>query len=102
MDTVGNGQLDIRDIEAVFPKASYDPADVDYYLRNVTHYLLDMDGEIDTGEAIDGPGETNLSWTAEVLEEGLIEPPREVLRLCPRATSEAIGKAVSAAQKRTV
>ncbi len=33
MDTVGNAQLEIRDIEAVFPLAEYDPGDIDYYLR---------------------------------------------------------------------
>src|SRR5262249_50828707 len=46
MDTVGNDQLDIRDVEAIFPTEIYDPGDIDYYLRNVTHYLLDLDREI--------------------------------------------------------
>src|SRR5262245_29023494 len=81
MDTVGNGQLDLQDVEAIFPQAKFDPGTVDYYLRNVTHYLLGLDREIQTGEAIDGPGESDLSWTAEVLQKGTIEPPRPVLRL---------------------
>src|SRR4029077_18617459 len=60
MDTVGNSQLELQDVEAIFPKAKYEPRDIDYYLRNVTHYLLDLDRELQTGEDIDGPGESNL------------------------------------------
>lgn len=96
MDTVGNAQLDLRDIEAVFPMNAYDAADVDYYLRNVTHYLLELDRELQTGEDIDGPGESNLSWTMEVLDEGVLEPPRRVLRLYPKAIRGTVRAAVSA------
>lgn len=96
MDTVGNGQLDVRDVEAMFPLAEYEPGDVDNYLRNVTHYLLGLEREMQTGEAIDGPGETDLSWTIEVLDDGLAAPPRRVLRLYPRRSSEAVHAAISA------
>jgi hypothetical protein len=96
MDTVGNGQLEIRDVEAVFPSAEYDPGDIDYYLRNVTHYLLGLDREMQSGEEIDGPGESNLSWTMEVLDQGVVEPPRRVLRLYPKASSNAVRRALSA------
>jgi hypothetical protein len=96
MDTVGNGQLEVRDVEAVFPSAQYDPVDIDYYLRNVTHYLLGLDREMQSGEDIDGPGESNLSWTMEVLEQGAIEPPRRALRLYPKASSKAVRAALSA------
>jgi len=95
MDTVGNGQLDTRDVEAVFPSATYDPSDIDYYLRNVTHYLLELDPEMHSGEEIDGPGESNLSWTIEVLDEGVVVPPRRVLRLYPKASSKAVRQALS-------
>jgi len=80
MDTVGNGQLEITDVEAIFPTARYDPCDIDYYLRNVTHYLLELDRQMQTGEQIDGPGESNLSWTMEVLDQATAEPPRRILR----------------------
>jgi Domain of unknown function (DUF4261) len=90
MDTVGNGQLELRDVEAVFPEAKYDPGDIDYYLRNVTHYLLGLDRELKTGEEIDGPGESNLSWTTEVLKDGASPPPRRVLRLYPKANRKEI------------
>jgi hypothetical protein len=96
MDTVGNAQLDIRDVEAVFPSAKYDPGDIDYYLRNVSHYLLGLDREIQSGQEIDGPGESNLSWTMEVLDQGVIDPPRRVLRLCPKASAKAVRAALSA------
>lgn len=95
MDTVGNAQLDARDVEAVFPFAEYDPADIDYYLRNVTHYLLGLDREVKSGDEIDGPGESNLSWTMEVLDQGLVDPPRKVLRLWPKSSSTAVQAALS-------
>lgn len=95
MDTVGNGQLEIQDVEAVFPSAKYDPGVIDYYLRNVTHYLLGLDREMQSGEEIDGPGESNLSWTMEVLDQGVIDPPRRVLRLYPKAIAKAVRAALS-------
>lgn len=97
MDTVGNGQLDIQDVEASFPMADYKPRDVSYYLRNVSHYLLDSHPDFRLGDSIDGPGETNLSWTAEVLENGLADPPRRVLRIYPKAHSRAIHALLPAA-----
>jgi hypothetical protein len=96
MDTVGNGQLEVRDVEAVFPSAKYDPGNIDYYLRNVTHYLLGLDREMRSGEEIDGPGESNLSWTMEVLDQGVVEPPRRVLRLYPKSSIKAVRTALSA------
>jgi hypothetical protein len=98
MDTVGNGQLEIRDVEAIFPTAKHEPGEIDYYLRNVTHYLLGLglDQEMQTGEEIDGPGETNLSWTIEVLDQGINVPPRRILRLLPKASSKAVRQALSA------
>src|SRR5262245_53444375 len=83
MDSVGNSQLDLPDVESIFPLDKYDPGTIDYYLRNVTHYLLDSGGQIKTGVAIDGPCESNLSWTTESLEDALLSPPRPVLRLYP-------------------
>jgi hypothetical protein len=99
MDTVGNGQLEIRDVEAVFPSADYEPGEVDYYLRNVTQYLLGLDREMQSGETIDGPRESDLSWTTNVLDEGVVGPPRNVLRLYPKACAKAVRKALSAVGK---
>lgn len=92
MDTVGNGQLDVADVEAAFPHGQYDPGDVDYYLRNVTHYLLESGRDIQTGEPIDGPGESNLSWTTELVDDGALQPPRRTLRLFPSKSRKALQK----------
>jgi len=99
MDTVGNDQLDIKDVEAFFPNSEYDPNDVANYLRNVTLYLLDAEREIKSDEAFDGPGETNLSWIVQCLDNGLISPPRHVLRLCPKTARRQIDKAIARAAK---
>ena len=40
MDTVGSWQLDIPDQEVAFPKESFNPQDVDYFIRNATLYIL--------------------------------------------------------------
>jgi hypothetical protein len=96
MDTVGNGQLDRQDVEAIFPKETYDPGIIDYYLRNVTHYLLGMNRPLQSGEAIDGPGETNLSWTTDVPKNGVVTPPRRMVRLFPKADRKEIQQALTA------
>ena len=98
MDTVGNEQLDVTDLEVLCPTEKYDPGTIDYYLRNVTHYLLDSGREIQTGEAIDGPEESELSWTAEVQERSSVLPPRRILRLYPKACGAAIKSALAAAR----
>jgi hypothetical protein len=90
MDTVGNGQFDVRDVEAIFPSARYEPGTVGNYLRNVTQYLIDLDREMKPGDTIDGPGETGLSWTLELLDDGVVAPPRRVLRLYPQADARAV------------
>jgi hypothetical protein len=95
MDTVGNGQREVSDVEAIYPSAKYRPGDIDYYLRNVTHYLLDQRPELKSGEAIDGPGESDLSWTIEVLDEGTVTPPRQVVRLYPKASRKAVEEALT-------
>jgi hypothetical protein len=95
MDTVGNWQLDIQDVEAIFPTSQYKPGDVDYYMRNVTQYLLGLKREMKSGEAIDGPGETNLSWITESLDKGVVQPPRHILRLYPKANRSEIQSAIA-------
>ncbi|HVY23907.1 MAG TPA: DUF4261 domain-containing protein [Steroidobacteraceae bacterium] len=95
MDTVGNAQLDIMDIEAIFPSSRYSPGDVDYYLRNVTQYLIDATPDFRTGQSIDGPNETGLSWTIEVIDDGLVAPLRKVLRLYPKTIQREVLEIVS-------
>lgn len=90
MDTVGNGQLDVSDIEAVFPLSKYDPGEVDSYLRNVTSYLINFSGELKSNEPIDGPGDSDLTWILELHEKGLVDPPRMVVRLYPKEHQKEI------------
>ncbi|CAN5860218.1 DUF4261 domain-containing protein [soil metagenome] len=97
MDTIGNGQLDVQDIEVIYPSGRYDARTIEYYMRYVTHYLLGLDRELQTGESIDGPGESALSWVIESRDESLVAPPRRVLRLSPAADAAAIRVALAAA-----
>ena len=81
MDTVGMGQLDMPDMEAVYDTNQYEPADVERFLRNASLYLLGTDEEFEEGDAADGPGD--ISWTAMVCDESLSDPPRETIRWFP-------------------
>jgi hypothetical protein len=101
MDTVGNEQLEIRDLEAGFPLSTYNAADIRYYLRNVTHYLLDSKKELRTGEPIDGPGETGLSWIIDEIDSAPLNPPRRTIRLCPKGYEGKIRRAFATAKNTT-
>ena len=81
MDTVGNRQLDIRDLEVAFPKDKVSPQEADRWLRNVTLYILKNKTAIKDGDTVDGPA--NLKWRARTFEKGMSDPPRDVLRLLP-------------------
>jgi len=81
MDTVGNSQLDIPDVEACFHSQSYDFNQVDNFLRNVALYLLNNGEVIQDEDTMDGPG--NVPWQAYAFENGVCDPPRRVLRWLP-------------------
>lgn len=81
MDTVGMGQLDMPDMEAVYDTERYEPADVERFLRNASLYLLGTDEVFEDGDAADGPGD--VSWNAIECEESLSDPPRETIRWFP-------------------
>jgi len=81
MDTVGNSQLDIPDIEACFHSESFEPNEVDNFLRNVSLYLIEKGEVIKDGDTMDGPGE--IHWQSRQFENGISDPPRRVLRWLP-------------------
>lgn len=81
MDTVGMGQLDLPDMEAVYDTSRYEPADVERFLRNATLYLLNQEVEFEDGDSADGPGD--IHWNAIECEESLSDPPRETIRWIP-------------------
>lgn len=95
MDTVGNRQLDVDDLQAIAPGASFKPSQIDAYLRNVASYLLESKPNLKTCEAIDGPNETNLTWRIDNMEEAGTAPPRAVIRLTPKAHQKAIKAALA-------
>ena len=81
LDTVGNDQFDLPDIEATFFAELADPDDINEFLRGVTYYMLEEGNEISDGDAIEGPGEH--PWNVAFYEDSLCDPPRSVLRLTP-------------------
>ncbi|MEO1616376.1 MAG: DUF4261 domain-containing protein [Planctomycetota bacterium] len=81
MDTVGMGQLDFPDMEAVYDTNRYEPADVDRFLRDASLYLIQADEQFSEGDSADGPGD--LSWTVMECSESLSDPPRETIRWFP-------------------
>ena len=78
MDTIGNDQLGVHDLEAGFPTETVNPDEVASWLRMVTLYA--MNNAIADGDTIDGPGG---EWQATVTEEGLAPAPRPTLRWVP-------------------
>ena len=86
MDTVGNGQLDMPDLEAIYDSDRYEPSDVERFLRNASLYLLNTHEDVDDGDTADGPGE--VTWSAMECEDALSDPPRSTIRWIPKDGSE--------------
>lgn len=78
MDTVGNGQLDLPDLEACVYKPLAEPQQVDTFLRNLTLYLRDQGNVVLDGDTIEGPGG---NWQATPINNAICVPPRSVIRL---------------------
>lgn len=78
MDTVGNSQFDVPDLEAVFVADRYEAVDVEMFLRSASLYMLTSDEDVEDGDTADGPG--GLQWRAMVCSDGLSDPPRETVR----------------------
>lgn len=86
MDTVGNGQFDLPDMEAIFLADKYEPSEVEGFLRNAVLYLLRGDEEVDDGDGADGPGE--MHWRAWQCNDALSDPPRPTIRWIPEDETE--------------
>jgi hypothetical protein len=80
MDTVGNSQLGLPDIEACFDAESYEYNSVDQLLRTVSMYLVGNE-EFEEGEEIED--EAGITWRMSMHEDSLCDPPRPVIRLLP-------------------
>ena len=81
MDTVGNGQFDTPDVEAVFSSKRFEPSEVEGFLRSASLYMLTGDDPVEDGDTADGPGE--ISWRAIICADGLSDPPRQTVRWIP-------------------
>jgi len=82
MDTVGNAQLDLLDVEACFHAESYDFTEVEQFLRLVTCFLEESEEAIENGDSMEGPGD--VIWKVWQLEDSIVSPPRPVLRCLPQ------------------
>ena len=51
---------------------------------------MNLEEELISGEAIDGPGDAGLTWVVERVEQGLSHPPRPVMRLYPKENQTQI------------
>ena len=81
MDTVGNSQIEVLDVEACFHIDSYEPHDIDQLLRVVTLYQLE-DDEFEGSDTVED--ENGVSWKVSFEQDGLCDPPRRVIRLIPQ------------------
>ncbi|MBB3207470.1 hypothetical protein FHS27_003291 [Rhodopirellula rubra] len=86
MDTVGNAQLDLLDVEACFHAESYDFAEVEQFLRLVTCFLEEAEEPIESGDSMEGPGD--VIWRVWELEGSIGSPQRKVLRCLPQDDRE--------------
>ena len=86
MDTVGNGQLDLPDLEAVYLTDKFQPSEVEGFLRSASLYLLQGDEEVEDGDTADGPGQ--IHWMAMQCPDALSDPPRPTIRWIPQDDSE--------------
>lgn len=86
MDTVGNGQFDIPDVEAIFDTDKFEPSEIEGFLRSASLYLIDGDDDVEDGDTADGPGD--LVWKAMECADGLSDPPRETIRWIPQDESD--------------
>lgn len=87
MDTVGNGQIDLPDLEAIFDSEKFEPSEIESFLRSASLYMLQSDEEVEEGDTADGPGE--ISWMAMECHDALSDPPRETIRWVPQDGSTA-------------
>lgn len=82
MDTVGNTQLDLHDIEACFHAESYDFTEVEQFIRLLTCVLEEREEPIESGDTMEGPGD--VIWQVWEVDQSLVDPPRQTLRCFPQ------------------
>lgn len=86
MDTVGNSQLDLLDVEACFHAESYEFSEIESFLRLVTCFLEEAEEPIEDGDSVEGPGDK--VWKIWRIDDSIAAPPRQVLRCLPQDDRE--------------
>lgn len=86
MDTVGNGQFDLPDLEAIYEAEQFEPSEVEGFLRSASLYMLQGDEPVEDGDTAEGPGEIN--WMAMECVDALSDPPRPTMRWIPQNDSD--------------
>lgn len=81
MDTVGNGQFDLPDLEAVYTTDDFEPSDIEGFLRSASLYMLQSGEKVEDGDTAEGPGDIN--WMAMECIDALSDPPRPTIRWIP-------------------
>lgn len=82
MDTVGNAQFDLPDLEAIFPSEKFEPGEIESFLRNASFFMLQSEDDVEDGDTADGPGQ--ITWIAMECYDALSDPPRETIRWMPQ------------------
>ncbi|TWU51341.1 DUF4261 domain-containing protein [Rubripirellula reticaptiva] len=82
MDTVGNAQFDLPDLEAIFDCKKFEPSEIETFLRSASLYMIENDDDVEDGDTADGPG--GLTWVAMECYDALSDPPRETIRWVPQ------------------
>ncbi len=81
MDTVGNGQFDLPDLEACFDFEQHESVRVSDFLWTVS-LLINENPEMEHAEAIED--DEGLLWHLRPFDESLCDPQRFILRLIPQ------------------
>lgn len=81
LDTVGNEQLDLPDIEVICEDDRYELTDLRHFLRSATLYMLSGEHEVEDEDTTDGPG--GATWRALECTDSLSDPPRPTIRWMP-------------------
>lgn len=98
LDTVGNGQLDVPDVEAVFSPSEHQPSDIASFLRGITRHVMHSGQVLSVGTQLRGVNGDDDAWVVEQPETSLMLPPRRVLRVAPRAHAERVANVVKQLQ----
>jgi hypothetical protein len=80
VDTVGLGQLDLQDMEAVYEDSAFDASSVAQLMWDLCWYAASTSAVFGERDTVDGPGGR---WRAEHVPRAFAEPLRPTIRWSP-------------------